>query len=106
MSLRESLRSNGSPSTSIDASLRRWRLVAGRTDDEQNLGGLGARIAHAGGRRAPVVDAVPGREVEQLAAELQVDTAGEDEKQLLGVAVGVWLRPPRAAPSPTGGPRL
>src|SRR5205823_14296111 len=96
MSARESRRSNGSPSTSITPPLA-LALVAGRTDHEQNLGGLVTRIAHAVSRRAPVVDAVAGREVEQLAAELQVDAAREDEQQLLGVAVRVRLVPRRAA---------
>src|SRR5690348_2427534 len=49
MSARESRRSNGSPSTSIDASFGALASVAGRTDDEQNLGGLVPRVAHAVG---------------------------------------------------------
>src|SRR5256885_4697530 len=105
MSARESRRSNGSPSTSITPPLA-LALVAWRTDHEQNLGRLGTRIAHAMSRRAPVVDAVAGREVEQLAAELQVDAAREDEQQLLGVAVRVWLVPRRAARIERGGHHL
>src|SRR5919198_269090 len=47
------------------------------------------------GRRAAVVDAVAALEFEKLAVELELNVPGDDDEQLLGVAVGVGLGPSR-----------
>src|SRR5260221_8417284 len=81
-------------------------LVARRTDHEHHLGGLVARVRDAMRCRALVVDAVPGAELVDVGAELQVHISVDDDEQLFGVAVCVWLVAPPASPVETGGDDL
>src|SRR6478672_10846202 len=72
-------------------------LVAGWADDPHHLSELLADVGDAMWRRAAVVDAVAVLELEDLAAELELDGSGEDDEQLLGIAVSVGLLSRRAA---------
>src|SRR6476661_872351 len=72
-------------------------LVARRTDHEHHLCGLVARVRDAMGCRALVVDAVPGAELVDVGAELQVNVTLDHDQELLRVAVRVGLVSRRAA---------
>src|SRR5213076_2142190 len=71
-------------------------LVAGRTDDPHHLCEVLAGIRNAVRRRAAVVDAVAALELEELAAELELDTPRQYDEQLFGVPMGIRMLAGRA----------
>ena len=66
-------------------------LVAGWADDPHHFRELLAGVRGAMRGRASVIDAITALQLEELAAELELDASGDDDEELLGVAVGVGL---------------
>src|SRR5438045_1381225 len=66
-------------------------LVAGRTDDPHHLCEVLAGIRDAVRRRAAVVDAVAALELEELVAELELDTLRQYDEHIFVVAMGIRI---------------
>src|SRR4051812_27632445 len=72
-------------------------LVAWWADDPHHFGELLADVRDSVRRRAAVVDAVASFELQELAAEVELDGSREDDEQLFRVAVCVGLLTGRPA---------